>query len=104
MVAPGAPQHEVPTLGGPLHQNLVSFTHSGDVLLPHQAAYSLDEPLQTLRGDLVGDVSPKASRRGALAHRVFEGVRVIEPGGGNQIEGFLEIGLSLAGKAHDDVG
>ncbi len=97
-------QHRLVGPRRPLDEHLLDAADPLGVPLRREPLGQLDEPLQPLDLDLVGDLPGQLGRLGALARRVDERVGAVEADRRDELEGLREVGLGLTRKADDDVG
>jgi hypothetical protein len=93
-----------PTLSAhALHQDLERATDRLSHALERDGFLHLDETVEPLLDDLLGNLIRHRGRRGPGPRRVLERERLVEPCGGHHIECSPEVFLGLSGEAHDDV-
>ena len=87
-----------------LHEHLLDPAHA--LLVPRVRAslHDVDQPLDPLALDLLGHLVGHRGRVGALARRVDEGERTVEPDLLDDGERLPEVRLGLAGEADDQIG
>jgi hypothetical protein len=103
LVGPGPALH--PALSAhALHQDLEGATDRLPHALERDRLLHLDEAVEPLLDDLLGDLARHRGRLGPGPRRVLERVRLVEPCRAHHIERSTEVFLGLSGEAHDDVG